>query len=146
MPECMLQNMAQPHRKPSAGDHASLRNTYTPPVRGKAAASRAQISAPKSVSTPQTSHTANIPRTSGTSRVISEGCTKIDAPMMIPTTSAVARTKPIERVMSASLSFHQPRLPLGHDAVVREQLVLVHGGHLRRQLRRRRHDVNRLAR
>ena len=34
----------------------------------------------------------------GTSRVISEGCTKIDVPMIVPMTIAVACGRPIARV------------------------------------------------
>ncbi len=34
----------------------------------------------------------------GTSRVISDGCTKIDVPMIVPTTMAVACVSPIARV------------------------------------------------
>jgi len=34
MPECMLQNIAQPHRNPRAGEKALRRKTYTPPVWG----------------------------------------------------------------------------------------------------------------
>jgi hypothetical protein len=57
--------------------------------------------APKRVSTPARSQTSNIPETLGTRLLISEGWTKIDAPMMIPTTIAVARRRPIERVRFA---------------------------------------------
>ena len=52
MPECMLQNIAQPQRNPASGENVSRRNTYTPPVCGNADASSAQTSAPNSVSTP----------------------------------------------------------------------------------------------
>lgn len=93
----MLQSIAQPHRNATPGDHASFRKTYTPPVRGNADESSAQTSAPKNVSTPASSQTSSIPRTSGTCRLISDGCTKIPAPMMIPATIAVARMSPIER-------------------------------------------------
>src|SRR5215831_15903764 len=97
MPECMLQIIAQPQRKPTAGDHDSLRNTYTPPVSGYADASSAQISAPQSVSAPAAIHTNRMPATDGIWRVISDGCTKIDAPMIVPTTIAVAWVRPRER-------------------------------------------------
>src|SRR5262245_56371092 len=97
MPECMLQIIAQPQRKPTAGEHDSLRNTYTPPVCGYADASSAQISAPHSVSAPAAIHTNRMPATEGICRVISDGCTKIDAPMIVPTTIAVACVSPSER-------------------------------------------------
>src|SRR5204863_4643642 len=97
IPECMLQNIAQPQRKPTAGDHASLRNTYTPPVWGKAEDNSAQMSAPQSVSAPAATHTSKMPETDGIWRVISEGCTKIEAAMMVPTTIAVACVSPRER-------------------------------------------------
>src|SRR5882762_3781155 len=102
IPECMLQNIAQPQRNPTAGEYVSLRKTYTPPVRGKADANSAQQSAPKRVSSPAAIQTANTPGTDGTSRAISEGWTKIDAPMMMPTTIAVACPRPIERLSSVT--------------------------------------------
>src|SRR5256885_14006918 len=91
IPECMLQNIAQPHRKPSEGEYASRRNTYTPPLSGYTEASSAQINAPASVSSPARAHTRTTPATERISPVISEGCTKIDAPMIVPTTLAVAQ-------------------------------------------------------
>ena len=60
MPECMLQNIAQPHRNPASGENESRRNTYTPPVCGNADASSAQTNAPNSVSTPHTTQTSMI--------------------------------------------------------------------------------------
>src|SRR5690349_6701187 len=90
IPVCIVQNIAQPHRKPTAGEKLSFRNTYTPPACGYADASSAAISAPNRVSTPETTQTANTPPTVGTAPVMTDGCTKIDAPMMMPTTSAVA--------------------------------------------------------
>jgi hypothetical protein len=60
MPVCTLQNIAQPQRKPASGEKVSRRKTYTPPVCGNADASSAQTSAPKSVRTPQASHTSMI--------------------------------------------------------------------------------------
>src|SRR5580765_3762388 len=97
MPECMLQNIAQPQRNPAAGENISHRNTYTPPVRGYAEASSAQILAPNHVSAPATIHTSSIPPKVGTARLTSDGCTKIDEPTMVPTTIAVACVSPIER-------------------------------------------------
>src|SRR5437870_5584718 len=47
---------------------------------------------------PQRSQTSSIPPALGTRRLISDGCTKIDAPMMMPTTMAVARNSPMDRV------------------------------------------------
>src|SRR5450432_352026 len=97
IPECALQNIAQPHRKPQPGDSVSFRNTYTPPVRGKVDESSAQTRDPNSVRIPATIHTASTPGTLGTWRLISEGCTKMEAPMMIPTTMAVACKRPMGR-------------------------------------------------
>src|SRR5205085_11300548 len=94
MPECMIQNIAQPHRNPSTGPYVSLRKTYTPPLRGNAADSSAATSAPNNVSSPAASHAAMMPGTDGTRAVITDGCTKIDAPMIVPTTIAVAGTRP----------------------------------------------------
>src|ERR1051326_8983305 len=80
IPECMLQNMPQPHKNPIAGEKISFRNTYTPPVDGKTAESSAQTRAPQSVRTPAASHTTRTPVVLGTSRVISEGWMKMEAP------------------------------------------------------------------
>jgi hypothetical protein len=85
----MLQNMPHPHVNPTAGEKISFRKTYTPPVVGKTAESSAQTSAPQKVSPPAASQTSSTPPAFGTSRVISEGCMKMDAPRMIPTTIAV---------------------------------------------------------
>src|SRR5258708_6123941 len=57
----MVQNIAQPQRNPRTGENDSRRNTYTPPVRGKADESSAHTSAPNRVSTPETAHTRKIP-------------------------------------------------------------------------------------
>src|SRR5919197_6305328 len=97
-PECMLQNIAQPHRNPHAGENISRRKTYTPPVRGMADESWAQTLAQTHVSAPAAIQTSSMPVRLGTARLTSEGCTKIDAPTMVPTTIAVACTRPIDRV------------------------------------------------
>src|SRR6058998_1763420 len=100
MPECMLQNIAHTQRNPSHGENASRRNTYTPPLRGYAVPSSATMSAPHSVSSPPSAHTRNTPATERTWPVIRDGCTKIDAPRMVPTTMDVERTRPRERFSS----------------------------------------------
>src|SRR5512140_341235 len=89
MPECMLQNIAQAQRKPAAGDSVSLRNTYTPPVLGYADASSAQMSAPTTVRRPATIHASRSPGIDGNAPLISDGWTKIEAPIIVPTTIAV---------------------------------------------------------
>src|SRR5262245_49031154 len=111
MPVCMLQNIAQPHRKPTAGENISRRNTYTPPVRGIADDSSAQMLAPNQVSAPAASQTNSMPANVGTALLTSEGWTKIDAPTIVPTTIAVASVRPIERVKewpaTARILFHR---------------------------------------
>src|SRR5215471_19194565 len=110
IPECMLQNIAQPHRKPAAGENISRRNTYTPPVLGSADDSSAQMLAPNHVSAPATIHTSSMPPKLGTARLTSEGWTKIDEPTIVPTTMAVAWTRPIDRVsfIGRAKSYHRP--------------------------------------
>jgi hypothetical protein len=49
------------------------------------------------VSTPAAIHTNTMPATEGIWRVISDGCTMIDAPMIVPTTIAVVCVSPSER-------------------------------------------------
>src|SRR5687767_2351953 len=56
------------------------------------------MSAPISVSAPAHAHTISTPVVDGTAPETSEGCTKIDAPMIVPTTIAVARPSPIARM------------------------------------------------
>src|SRR5829696_68496 len=90
IPVCIVQNIAQPQRNATAGENASRKNTYTPPACGYADASSAAIKAPNNVRIPEVIHTAYTAPRDGTVPVITEGCTKIDAPMMMPTTSAVA--------------------------------------------------------
>src|SRR5437773_12003027 len=103
IPECMLQNIAQPQRNPAAGENISRRNTYTPPVRGNADVSSAHTLAPNQVSAPATIHTSSMPANVGTARLTSDGCTKIDAPTIVPTTIAVACVRPIERSSVAAI-------------------------------------------
>src|SRR6516162_7604537 len=71
-----------------------------PPVCGNADASSAQTSEPKKVKRPQIAHVQKTPLAEGTQRVISEGWTKIEAPMIVPTTIAVAWIRPMERFSS----------------------------------------------
>src|SRR5438270_741100 len=117
MPECMLQNIAQPHRKPAAGENISRRKTYTPPVRGYAEVSSAQMLAPNHVSAPAAIHTSSIPVKVGTARLTSDGCTKIEDPTIVPTTIAVACVRPIDRaslvVTGGILSPRRTRLDRG---------------------------------
>src|SRR3954466_3381513 len=110
MPECMLQNIAQPHRNATAGENISRRNTYTPPVRGIADDSSAQMLAPNQVSAPATTQTSSIPPNDGTARLTSDGCTKIDEPTIVPTTIAVACVRPIVRVSWADTAGHRIRV------------------------------------
>ncbi len=66
IPVCIVQNIAQPHRNPHAGENDSRRYAYTPPLSGKIEASSAQTRDPKRISTPQTTQTAMTPATVGT--------------------------------------------------------------------------------
>src|SRR2546429_2016649 len=56
--------------------------------------------APNHVSAPAVVHTSSIPPKLGSARLTSDGCTKIEEPTMVPTTIAVACTRPIERAKS----------------------------------------------
>ena len=53
--------------------------------------------APNQVSAPAAIHTSSMPPKPGTARLTSDGCAKIDAPMIVPTTIAVACGSPIDR-------------------------------------------------
>src|SRR3954449_7073456 len=48
-----------------------------------------------SVNTPAAAQTSSMPETDGTAPDTSDGWTKIEAPMIVPTTIAVARVRPI---------------------------------------------------
>src|SRR5215471_10361227 len=48
-----------------------------------------------SVNTPATAQTSSMPDSEGTAPDTSDGWTKIEAPMIVPTTIAVARVRPI---------------------------------------------------
>ena len=50
-----------------------------------------------SVRIPATAYTSSMPVIDGTAPETSDGCTKIDAPMIVPMTIAVARVSPIDR-------------------------------------------------
>src|SRR6202035_2271649 len=67
------------------------------PVDGNAHASSAQMLAPNQVRAPAATHTRRMPAKLGTDRLTSDGWTKIEAPTMVPTTMAVACTRPIDR-------------------------------------------------
>src|SRR5439155_2952106 len=54
--------------------------------------------APNHVSAPAAAQTSSMPPKLGTARLTSDGCTKIDAPTIVPTTIAVACGSPIDRV------------------------------------------------
>ncbi len=71
-------------------------------MRGNAEASSAQASAPKKVRAPATTHTQSVPRTEGNCPVTSEAWTKMAAPMMVPTTIALAWGRPMARSSAAA--------------------------------------------
>ena len=99
MPVCMLQNIAQPQRKPTAGENVLAQEDVDAAGAGECAEPARRRSARRpGVSSPGRSpDEQDAADRSGTARVISDGCTKIEAPMMMPTTSAVARTSPMAR-------------------------------------------------
>jgi hypothetical protein len=66
-------------------------------VRGNAEDNSAVMSAPMSVRIPAHVQTTSTPVVDATAPDTSDGCTKIDAPMIVPITIAVARPTPIAR-------------------------------------------------
>src|SRR5882757_11278685 len=68
----------------------SRRNTYWPPARGYIAASSPYASAPKIVTTPETTHAINSQKGDTTVREISADTMKIPEPIIEPATSIVA--------------------------------------------------------
>src|SRR5215213_3963256 len=67
-----------------------------------------------SVSAPAAVHTSRTPPMDGTAPDTRDGCTKIEAPMMVPTTMAVARPRPMARTNSgkAGKAIAAPMRPL----------------------------------
>src|SRR6266853_4045356 len=133
IPACITQNIPHPHRNASAGEYMRFRKTYTPPVSGNNQLSSAHTSAAQSVNKPETSHARITPRPSGTSRTISVGCTKMNAPTIIPTTIAVAVVGPMERLSSVDMEcvkaarfYHAPSINLLWPSCVEHRRLKVH--------------------
>jgi hypothetical protein len=79
-------------------------------------ASSAHTRAPKKVNAPEISQTRKTPGIEGTCPVISEGWTKIEAPIMMPTTMAVAWGRPIA-LLSSGADFSSILMALYHQKV-----------------------------
>ena len=88
---------AHPNRKPASRPQPSRRNTYHPPVLGKAAASSATDSAPHREINPPRSHTPSIISGSGTRPAITAGVRKIPDPIVTPITRPIDDQKPSRR-------------------------------------------------
>src|SRR5690606_20168567 len=86
----------------AGGEYASRGNPYIPPVCGNAEASSQQIKAPKSVSTPPAVHASMIGSGDRRGGAISDGWTRIDAPMIVPATIAIAWRRDSERGRSGT--------------------------------------------
>ena len=71
-------------------------------MRGKAEASSAQTRAPKSVSTPHAIQTSRMSSGVPRWRAISDGWTKIEAPMIVPATIATAFVRVSDGASSAT--------------------------------------------
>src|SRR5262245_50391422 len=94
----MIHISAQAKRNAGSGPNASRTNTYTPPERGKAAASSEYVSAPHKTTTAPTTHAS---RNSGTSSIrcaTLAGVRKIPLPIVEPTKTATALHKPSRRI------------------------------------------------
>src|ERR1700722_2948152 len=59
--------------------------------------------APNHVSAPAATQTSSMPANVGTARLTSDGCTKIDAPTIVPTTMAVACVRPMDRSSAGAM-------------------------------------------
>jgi hypothetical protein len=79
---------------PASGPYASRRYTYSPPARGRKAASSAYATAPKNASTPPAIHVDRNQRGCGTNEATAGGKNRMPAPMTLATMMAAASNGP----------------------------------------------------
>src|SRR5688572_12253384 len=109
-------NDVHPVMKPASGPYASRRYTYSPPARGRNAASSAYAIAPKNASTPPAIHVDRNQTGCGTIDAMSGGVKRMPPPMTLATMMAAASNGPrrLSRVVCVGegtklLGEHLPR-------------------------------------
>src|SRR6185503_9401225 len=96
-PEKPATNDVQPVRNAAASPKASRRYTYSPPARGRSAASSAYAIAPANASAPPANHTPRNSQGFGTAAATSGGVKRMPPPMTFDTTTAAASIGPSRR-------------------------------------------------
>src|SRR2546423_12643816 len=93
----MRTSSAQPKRKAGSLPQASRMKTYTPPVRGNAPATSANVNAPQRANNPPVSQIASSGAGPGSLSAILAGDRKIPEPIVEPTRTATALHNPRRR-------------------------------------------------
>ena len=96
-PEKPATNDVQPVRNAASGPNASRRYTYSPPARGRSAASSAYAIAPAKASSPPASHTDRYISPPCTPAAITGGVNRMPAPMTLETMMAAPSNGPRRR-------------------------------------------------
>src|SRR5689334_8418861 len=94
----MTHSSAQVNRNAGSLPNDSRTNTYTPPERGKAAASSEYVSAPHNTTTAPTTQASRNRGTSSMRCATLAGVRKMPLPMVEPTSTATALHRPRRRV------------------------------------------------
>src|SRR5688500_15264789 len=90
-------NDVQPVRNAASLPNASRRYTYSPPARGRSAASSAYAIAPANARTPPASHAPRNQREFGTDAATCGGVNRMPPPMTLATMMAAASSGPSRR-------------------------------------------------
>src|SRR5687768_4224691 len=93
----MMRSSDHPKRKAGRRPHDSRMKTYTPPVRGKAPATSAMVSAPQSAKIPPMTQIERKGSGPGSLSAIPAGERKMPEPIVEPTRTATALHKPSRR-------------------------------------------------
>src|SRR5579862_8758365 len=95
-----------------------------PPVRGNAEATSAKVSAPQSARMPPTTHTAINAVGVGSRFAIAAGERKMPEPMVVPTTTTSASTRPIRRGSASDRGDSRKETDLSTGVPEENRLVL----------------------
>src|SRR6266566_7356005 len=97
-PGRITHSSAHANRNAGSRPNDSRTNTYTPPERGKAAASSEYVSAPHSTNTAPTTHASRNSGTSSMRCATLAGVRKMPLPIVEPTSTATALHRPSRRI------------------------------------------------
>src|SRR5258705_3154887 len=142
-PGRMIQSSAQANRNAGSGPNDSRTNTYTPPERGKAAASSEYVSAPQSTTTAPSTQASRKSGTSSMRCATLAGVRKMPLPIVEPTNTATALHRPRRRMSRSpqrsagirgadmELAIYDARLDFGaHESTLHDTRLVRSGLHL----------------